>query len=168
MTLRRLHGRFRVRHFRHGELVQEFEVPNAIQIAGRVYLLETALDGRAQETDWYMGLFNDDGSGGQDDDLSTVTWTENTSYDESTRPAWDPEPIVGGDVETAMSVEFTINATVELRGVFIVSDNTKGGTTGVLWAIASFQPGVIPLQCLVAGSGSVIAIDYSLETVSLF
>ncbi len=42
---------------------------------------------------------------------------------------------------------FTIDATCTIRGAFLTSDDTKGGTTGTMWATAAFAS----TQALVAG-----------------
>ena len=40
---------------------------------------------------------------------------------------------------TLSIAQFSINATVTVGGAFLISNNTKGGTTGVLFSAADFQ-----------------------------
>jgi len=77
-------------------------------------------------------------------------WTENTGYSNSTRPAptWGSASASGGGAGTAgtgtistTATAFSINATGTIAGAFLVTNSTKGGTTGTLYSAGSFTTG---------------------------
>jgi hypothetical protein len=56
---------------------------------------------------------------------------------------------------------FTINATVTVGGAFLTSDNTKGGTSGVLFSAADFEsPGD---RAVVSGDTVTVTYTFSLD-----
>jgi hypothetical protein len=58
---------------------------------------------------------------------------------------------------------FSINATTTIAGAFLTSDNTKGGTTGVLFSVANFQaPGD---RAVVSGDTLNVTYTFSLDAV---
>ena len=126
---------------RSGEVIDSFQVFNDITDEGKNHLLNVVFDAGTQEANWYIGLI--DGAGfttlaAGDTMASHTGWTELTSYDEATRPEWDPT-VTGATANNAAVREFTINATVSVQGIFVPADNVKSGTTGVLWATAEFN-----------------------------
>jgi hypothetical protein len=70
---------------------------------------------------------------------SHAGWTESTDYDEVSRVTWNPDAAASRAVTNSTTVDFTMNATKTIKGIFITSNNTKGGTTGTLWATAAFS-----------------------------
>jgi hypothetical protein len=74
---------------------------------------------------------------------TTNGWQECTSYDEATRPALTMGTPTGTTTITisnsASKAAFTISATKTIRGAFIVTANTKAGTTGKLYGIGDFS-----------------------------
>lgn len=101
---------------------------------------------------WYLGLIDDSGFTAVDNDLDTIAshggWTEiTTEYDEATRPAWGPDASASQTIANSSKAIFTMNASVSIGGMFLVSENTKGGATGILWStgildiIQTTQPG---------------------------
>lgn len=81
------------------------------------------------------------------------TWSENTTYSQSTRPAAafgvptyaDPSQIsnsstVNPSGSPAVAV-FSINGTTTIGGAFLTSDSTKSGVTGVLFSASDFTGG---------------------------
>lgn len=125
-----------------GSVAWEEEVHNAETVAGINYLLGVALGGQAQLTTWYLGLI--DGATtptlDEDDTMSShAGWTENQDYSGSTRPTWSPGSAAGKTIRSNSSASFTMNASGTLAGAFLISNNTKGGTTGTLYMTALFQ-----------------------------
>jgi hypothetical protein len=60
---------------------------------------------------------------------------------------------------SASVAAFNINATATVGGAFLISDNTKGGTTGTLFSAADFQsPGDRTVV-----SGDTLNITYTLS-----
>lgn len=66
-------------------------------------------------------------------------WTENTDYDEATRPQWDPPAASGGTLNNTTSMEFTMNAVVTIVGIGISTSSTKSGSSGVLFSTGLFD-----------------------------
>ncbi len=95
----------------------------------------------AQISNWFMGLIDSVSfSAVADADLmnSHSGWIESTKYSESARPTITFDTVTSQKTETLPSVSFTSTEFQTLKGVFIVSNSTKGGTTGTLWATALF------------------------------
>lgn len=102
--------------------------------------------GAAYTAGWFLGLYgagatNNPAAG--DTALSHAGWTEVTAYSQATRPsavfgaATTANPSV---ISNAASVAvFSVNGTAVVGGAFLISNNTKGGTTGTLFSAADFQ-----------------------------
>jgi hypothetical protein len=104
-------------------------------------VLAVYLNSGTQKTNWYLGLIDNSGFSALaagDTISSHAGWTENTAYSQSTRPQWNPDAPSGQTITNSTSVTFTANASVTIKGCFLVSDNTKGGTTGLLFATGAF------------------------------
>jgi len=94
---------------------------------------------------WYLGLY---GSGATNNPTANDTaathpgFTEIVPYSNATRPAAtfgtattaDPSVISN----SASPAVFTINATATVGGAFLISNNTKSGTSGVLFSASDF------------------------------
>lgn len=118
---------------------------------------------------WYLGLVTGPGAGNTyaaaDTMASHAGWTEDTGYSQATRPAAtfaaattaDPSVITN----SASVAVFSISATTTIAGAFLTSDNTKGGTTGVLFSVANFQsPGD---RAVVSGDTLNVTYTFSLD-----
>ena len=98
---------------------------------------------------WYIGLYGaaaTNNPAAADTMSSHAGWTENTGYSNATRPActFGTPTTANPSVATnsASPASFTINATSTVGGAFLVSNSTKGGTTGTLYSAADFgSPG---------------------------
>ena len=137
----KMRGFFTIEVIREGKVIHKERVRNAIVNVGLDYALSVALDGGSQIGNWYIGLVDNAGWSGfnaSDTMASHGTWSELQSYDETTRPEWAPDAPSGQTISNSVAVTFTINATETIKGVFITSNSTKGGTTGTLWATAGF------------------------------
>jgi hypothetical protein len=95
---------------------------------------------------WYIGLYGAGASNtpaGSDTMALHPGWTEATPYSNATRPAAvfgtastaDPSVITN----SASPAQFNINASATVGGAFLVSNNTKGGSTGILFSASDFQ-----------------------------
>lgn len=74
---------------------------------------------------------------------SHASFTESTSYSNSTRVAWTPGSVSAGSVDNSGSVAvFNINASDYIFGAFLVSNSTKGGTTGTLYGCGVNSSGI--------------------------
>jgi len=62
---------------------------------------------------------------------------------------------------SASPASFSINATATIGGAFLISNNTKGGTTGTLFSAADFQsPGD---RSVVSGDTLNVTYTFSLD-----
>jgi hypothetical protein len=137
--------------------------PNGITDEGMHYLLEVGFRSDAgmpvsQIAPWYAGLIDNAGFTGDNpsDTMASHTgWTEiTTQYNEASRQTL-AFPAASSRTITA-SVSFTMNASKTIQGIFVTSNNTKGGTTGTLWSTALFStpPSLV--------TGNVLTANYSL------
>lgn len=147
-----------------GQLKWTAETPNLVVNVGLQYMAGVALTGTAQSTTWYIGLY---GSGATNSPAAGDTmalhggWTEVTAYSEANRvtanfaAATNANPSVV--TNSASKAQFSINGTTVVGGAFLTNNNTKGGSTEILFSAADFSaPGdrsVVP--------GDVILVSYS-------
>jgi hypothetical protein len=70
---------------------------------------------------------------------SHASWATITPYSNATDPAFTPGAISGGSVDNSASkAVFNINATDDVYGAFLKDNNTKGGSTGILYGAGDF------------------------------
>lgn len=138
------------------------EGKNGVTTAGINNLLNVYFGATSKAAAWYMGLISNSGYSAlasADTIASHAGWTEETSnYSQATRPQWTPASASGGAVSNSSSVDFTITGSVTVKGVFIVNESTKGGSSGTLWATALFTSGD---QALV--NGQTLKVTYTLS-----
>lgn len=124
-----------------GNLKWEQEFPNGITDVGIAYLLDAGFDDGTKVTAWSIGLIDNaafSALAAADTMASHAGWAESVAYSESTRVAWTSGATASRSITNASTVDFTMNATAVIKGVFITSVNTKSGTTGTLWSTAAF------------------------------
>ncbi len=144
----KLRGKFHVEHIRNGKIIGKYDFPNAIVDEGLNHILDTEFHEGTPVTTWYIGLVDDSGwTAFPDTDVmsSHATWVESQAYDEATRGEWTEGVAAARSITNAVTVDFTIDATVTIKGIFITSSSTKGGTSGVLWATGAFGS-TVPLN----------------------
>lgn len=115
----------------------EFDEENLIPDEGRDYMMNAALNGGAQLTSWFVGLYSGNYTPVAADTAATfpTSATEiTTAYSEATRVALVNGALSAGLwANVASPAEFTFTAASTIvRGGFISSAPTKGGTTGAL------------------------------------
>lgn len=128
-----------------GNLKWEDSMHNLVVNQGLQDMNTKYFTGSSYTATWYLGLYgaaasNNPAAG--DTMASHAGWTEVTAYSQATRPACtfgtattaDPSVITN----SASAAAFSINGTTTVGGAFLTSDNTKGGTTGVLFSAADF------------------------------
>ena len=143
-----------------GKLIGLYKIPNGIVNEGLNHILETQFHSGSQVTTWYVGLVDASGwTAWNDVDVmnSHAGWTESTAYTEGTRPQWTCGAAAAREITNASTVDFSINATATMKGIFITSNNAKSGTTGVLWSTAAFSSEVS------VGSGDTFKITYTVS-----
>ncbi len=158
-------GSFTVKCFdSEGNLKWTEENHNLVVNVGLKDMNDKYFSGSAYTAAWYIGLYgaaatNDPAAG--DTMASHAGWTEVTDYTEATRrqavfgAATTADPSV---ISNSGSVAvFSINGTVTVGGAFLTSNDTKGGTTGVLFSASDFAaPGDRAVV-----SGDVINVTYT-------
>ena len=151
-----------------GNLKWQAEKHNLVVNVGLKDMNDKYFTGSGYTAAWYIGLYgaassNNPAAG--DTMASHAGWTEVTDYSQSTRPAAtfaaattaDPSVITN----SASPATFSINGTTVVGGAFLTSDNTKGGTTGILFSASDFQsPGD---RSVVNGDTLTVTYTFSLD-----
>ena len=153
-------------HDAQGNLKWEAEAPNLVVNVGLQDMNSKYFTGSAYTAAWYLGLYgagstNNPAAG--DTMASHAGWTEVTAYSQATRPActFGTPSTANPSVATnsASPATFSINATTTVGGAFLVSNSTKGGTTGTLYSAADFSsPGDRAVV-----SGDTLSVTYTLS-----
>jgi hypothetical protein len=129
---------------KHGNIKWTDHIDNIVVNAGLDYILDAGLSGGTQVTTWYVGLLSDSPTVAAADTMASHSgWTEVTAYDEATRQTWTDGGVSGQSVSNSGSpAVFTISTNgTDIGGAFLVSDDTKGGSTGTLYAAGAFSAG---------------------------
>ena len=140
----KLSGRYKMELIRNNRVVQ-FETHNGVVTEGLDTILDTMFNALTQTPEWKIGLIDNTNFSAVDPSdtmASHAGWQEITNYSETDRVDWAPEDAANGVVTNATAVTFTINADGTIKGLFLTSDGSKGGTTGLLWATAIFGTAV--------------------------
>ena len=153
-------GKFHIQHIRDGKVINEFDVPNGIVDVGLNHILETEFHSGTQVTTWYIGLVDNAGFSAfanADTMSSHAGWAESPAYTEANRVTWSAGAAATRQITNAATCDFSINATVTIKGLFITSNNTKGGTTGTLWSTAAFG------STVALNNGDTLKVTYTLS-----
>ena len=147
-----------------GQVKWEENLKNLVVNVGLKDMNDKYFTGASYTAAWYIGLYgaaasNNPAAG--DTAASHAGWTEVVPYSNATRPAAtfaaattaDPSVITN----SASPASFSINATATVGGAFLISDNTKSGSTGVLFSASDFAA---PGDRSVA-SGDTLAVTYT-------
>lgn len=121
----------------------EYQYKNLVVNQGKNDILGVYFnDGTATaSSSWFMGLIVDTGFTGivaADTAASHAGWAEFTGYSQSTRPLWGQGSASGQAITNASPVTFSITSSGNLKGGFIITNSTIGGSSGKLWAAALF------------------------------
>jgi hypothetical protein len=128
-----------------GKLKWEASSHNLIVNVGLKDMNDKYFTGSAYTATWYLGIYGAAASNNPvaaDTMASHAGWTEVTDYSQATRPqavfaaatTADPSVITN----SASVAVFSMNATTTVGGAFLTSDNTKGGTSGILFSASDF------------------------------
>jgi len=152
-----------------GNLKWNEESNNLVVNVGLKDMNDKYFSGSSYTATWYLGLITGPGSGttiaAGDTMSSHAGWSENTSYSQATRPACtfgaattaDPS-VISNSASVAV---FSINGTATIAGAFLTSDNTKSGTSGILFSASDFQsPGD---RAVVSGDTLNVTYQFSLD-----
>ena len=125
-----------------GKLKWVEEVPNGITDIGINAILDIAFRNQTQIATWYAGLIDNSGFtalAAADTMASHAGWSESVAYSDANRITWSTIAAASRLITNTTTMDFSINATATINGIFITSDNTKSGTSGTLWSTASFS-----------------------------
>jgi hypothetical protein len=136
-------GWWKIWHLRYGKIINQFVIPNLVTTAGKNRMLDCMFNEGTQSltANWCGGLINLAGWTGYnvgDTMASHGGWTEWTAYTQANRVAWGQGAGSAGAISNASPMVFDINGTGTVKGLFICDNNTKGGSTGLLWSGASY------------------------------
>lgn len=164
-------GVFAIRcHDESGNLKWEAESRNLVVNVGLKDMNDKYFTGASYTAAWFIGVYGAGASNNPaagDTAASHAGWVEVTAYSNATRPAAtfaaastaDPSVITN----SASPASFSINGTTTVGGAFLISNNTKGGTTGVLFSAADFaSPGD---RAVVNGDTLTVTYTFSLDAV---
>lgn len=136
---------------RKGKIIHEEVFKNASTTQGKNYLLDAGFRNTGTTALWYISLVDKASFSTfalADTSASHGGWIEFQDYTEAVRQTWVKSAASGGIMSASSAAQFTIAAVAPstfLKGAFITSLNTKGGTTGFLWATGQFAED-IPIQ----------------------
>jgi hypothetical protein len=161
-------GVFTVQCFdKDGNLKWTEENHNLVVNVGLQDMNTKYFSGSSYTAAWYIGLY---GSGSTNNPAAGDTmashagWTEVTAYSNATRPAatfgtaTTANPSVISN--SASPASFSINGTATVGGAFLVSNSTKGGSTGTLFSASDFtSPGD---RSVVSGDTLTVTYTFSL------
>jgi len=165
----KLKGTVIMQHIRDGEVLHEEKGTNLVVDEGLTHYHSAALRGGSQNATWYIGIFANNRTPVATDTAATVAGLAGeitTLYDEAVRQTWTPNAAAGDPAldkvitNSSSTATFTINGSTNVAGAFLISDSTKGGTTGVLMAEKLFG------SVRAAVSGDQIVITYQLTLSS--
>lgn len=153
-----------------GELKWSAESHNLVVNVGLKDMNDKYFLGSNYTATWFIGLY---GAGASNNPAATDTmavkpgWTEVVPYSNATRPACTFDAATTADpsviTNSSSPAIFNINATGTVGGAFLVSNNTKGGTTGILFSAADFAA---PGDRNVA-SGDTLSVTYTFSLDAL-
>jgi hypothetical protein len=151
-----------------GNLKWMAKSPNLVVNVGLADMNDKYFSGSGYTATWYIGLYgaassNDPAAG--DTMASHAGWTEIEDYTQTERPtatfgsATVADPSVINN--SGSPAQFSMDDTVTVGGAFLTSDDTKGGTTGILFSASDFQsPGD---RSVVSGDTINVTYEFSLD-----
>jgi len=143
MDTMKLRGAFKVEHRdADGNIKGVYDFPNGIVDEGLNHILNTQFHGTSQVSTWYIGLVDNDSwtAFADADTLSShAGWAENSHYTESERVTWAEDAAATRSITNSTTADFSINATGNIKGIFVSSNGVKAGATGTLWSTAAFS-----------------------------
>lgn len=117
---------------------------NLVVTQGKNDALDKYLSGSAYTAAWYLGLISITGYSNivaGDTAASHAGWTEATGYSQASRPTASFASAAGGSKALSSAAVFSVNADTTIKGCFLISNATKGGTTGILYSAGLFSGG---------------------------
>lgn len=137
---------------------------NTVTTVGKNDLLDKYLGGSSYTAHWYFGLISANSYSAitsSDTASSHAGWKEGTSpynptYSQSTRPAVSWASASAGAKATLSAASFSITVAGTIKGAFLINDNNKAGSNGVLYSAGLFTGGDKTVQ-----SGDIVNLSYT-------
>jgi hypothetical protein len=143
-----------------GNLKWSADIENLVTTVGKNDALDKYLAGSSYTAAWYLGLIGSasytTGPAIGDTAASHAGWVEDTSYSQGSRPTAAFAGASGGSKALSSAAVFTMNANVTIKGCCLISNATKGGTTGILYSAGLFSGGDKIVQ-----SGDTLNVSYT-------
>lgn len=160
-----LKGTYKVECFGpDGQLKWEAMAENSVTNSALDNVLDVYLRDQSQTATWYISLVDNAGFtsfAAGDTMASHAGWAESVAYSNANRLAWSPGASSGQSVTNGTSVDFSINASAVIRGLFLTSANDKGGNTGKLFSTANFSGGNQTV-----GNGDTLKVTYTVSAAA--
>lgn len=143
-----LRGRFLVELVdKDGNVKHKEEFDNDIVNQGKNDLFDTMFHDATPvaSSSWFIGLISSSGYSAlaaADTMVSHAGWTEFTSFSQGTRVAWGPGAAASQSITNASAATFDVTGSGTVKGIFVCTQSTKGGTSGRLWSTALFSSDV--------------------------
>lgn len=130
---------------RGGDLLWVAAARNLVVDEGLDEILDKFYNGSSYTAAHYVGLTDGTPTFAAGDTISGTHsgWAEVTAYSETNRQDFTPGTVSGQSVDNASNkASFSINSdNTTIGGSFLVTNNTKGGTSGILIGGAAFSAG---------------------------
>ena len=131
--------------FRAGQIVWRDVFQNTVTVVGKNDLLDKYFAGSGYTATWYVGLIDNANytTGPQESDtmVSHTGWVSNVNWSQVTRPSVAWSGASGKAKSSSAPCTFSITSNITIVGGFLVNDNTKAGTSGILYSAGSFSQG---------------------------
>jgi hypothetical protein len=118
---------------------------NLVTTAGKNDALDKYLSGSSYTAAWYLGLIGiasyTTGPAVGDTAASHGGWVEASGYSQGSRPTAAFSAASAGSKALSSAAVFSVNADTTVKGCFLISNATKGGTTGILYSAGLFTAG---------------------------
>lgn len=112
---------------------------NGVTTAALNNLLDVYFGASDQTTSWKMGLIKSGAVLSSSDTMASHPgWVEFVGYT-GVRPTWSPGAAIANSVVNSTPVQFEFASAGNISGIFLSSDQVRGGTDGVLWATATID-----------------------------
>lgn len=154
-------GRYRVECFdANGNPKWSEDISNIVTTVGKNDALDKYLAGSAYTAAFYLGLISATSYTSVpvigDTMASHATWAEDQNYSQAARPTAAWAAAASGSKALSSAAVFSVNASTTIKGCFLTTVNTKGGTTGILYSAGLFTGGD-----KVVASGDTLNVSYT-------